>query len=381
MRRQALRYARYEAREERGPDKRMLRMVPWMASAVVHVGLGLVAAFVIYWTYHAFAAGNDQLIVIPSSFEDPPLSDHPGGSPHPGMKGDPTRDAAQERLRQVMKSDGWSSHSKVADAAAMLQGAGEEINPQGIFAGAGGATGPGVNGNGLDSADVAAFGKGGGAGNGPRSTFYGTGGSASRIVYMVDISGSMLSSFSYVNRELARSVRNLVPLQYFNVVTVGTVAGPSDMTVDRPSEAIGPADALVRATPENKESLLKKMATIAPEGYNDGIVPPFLQAFQVAFAMKPQLIYFLTDGNSDRALINRVTKLNPNKVVVINALSYEELGPSDFAPQRFDAIVHDTRLLDRVQILDELAARNGGKGQLVFEGPGKSVTVAISAGQ
>jgi hypothetical protein len=88
-------------------------------------------------------------------------------------------------------------------------------------------------------------------------------------------------------------VNQLVPLQFFAVVMV------SDRVVN-----IGPGQ-LQRATPENKKGFSVALKDARPEGANDDLLAPFQMAFERAFAMKPQLIYFLTDGRFGEGL-NRV---------------------------------------------------------------------------
>ena len=320
-------------------------MIPWLASVSFHVGVGLIAVFVIYWTYHAFTAASDRAeIIVPSSFEDPAFSEHPGGNPHPGQQGDPSQEAAQDRLKELVKSNGWVQNNASQDVTSLLKGAGEGIDAQGIFAGAGATVGSGPNGNASATGnDPAAFGQaGGGAGNAPRTSYYGSGGNARKIVYIIDNSGSMVDDYQAVKRETERSVGNLVPLQFFGVVTVS-------------DHAIVIAE-LARATPENKAGFIHNFASSVAEGANDETLEPFKNAFEDALRMKPDLIYFLTDGGFHPSLVPTVKQLNQSVAAKICTLEFDRYNGA--------ARTDDTEYT--VQ-LKELAAENGGVYRLVSD--------------
>ena len=317
----------------------MVRVVPWMASVVVHIGLGIVAGLVIYWTYHAFAAGSDRVIVIPSSFEDPALSDHPGGSPHPGQDGDPSKDAA-DALRKLAQSDGWQ-HTTSAD---MLAGMGTGPDPAWIAPGSGGGA---SDGSAIGMGDPAPYrNSGGGAGNGPRTSYYGTGGNARKIVYIIDNSGSMVDHYmgpkTGVKAETIRSINNLVPLQYFGVVTVS----------DRAIVVMN----LVRAIPENKTDFQRRFADSVAEGANDDVLAPFQEAFKQALAMKPDLVYFLTDGGFHPKLVPVVKDLNKDVGAKICTLEFDRYNGAD----RSGDTIYTT-------LLKDLAGENGGVYRFVSD--------------
>ena len=151
---------------------------------------------------------------------------------------------------------------------------------------------------------------------GPRSSFYGTGGNATRIVYILDHSGSMLDNFDFLRVEAVKSVDRLVPLQSFAVVLV------SDHV-----NVVGPGQ-LQRAMPDAKKQFADALKKERAEGQNDNLLGPFEQAFNRAFAMKPELIYFLTDGRFGDGLIDKVNQLNKDKKVHINTIAFvtEEPG-------------------------------------------------------
>jgi hypothetical protein len=84
-----------------------------------------------------------------------------------------------------------------------------------------------------------------------------------------------------------------------------------------------------------------------PEGANDNLLAPFEQAFNRAFALKPELIYFLTDGKFGDGLISKVNQMNRDKKVHINTIAFVTEEPA------------------YKQQLEQLAKENGGSYKFV----------------
>jgi hypothetical protein len=311
---------------------------PWVISLTAHFGFFLLAAFITYVTMQALDHSKDgESIIVPNSFEDPAFSDHPGGIPNPGS-GDPTRQAAQDKLKELAKSEGWAQNQTMQNVASLL-GQNAEVEAVGIFAGSGASIGAGKNGNGSgEGGSAAAYGApGGGAGNGPRSSFYGTGGNATKIVYILDHSGSMLDNFDFLKEKAKKSVGDLVPVQFFAVVMVSdkvTFVGPQQ---------------LQRALPDAKKLFGEAITKERAEGQNDDLLAPFQQAFERAFAMKPELVYFLTDGRFGDGLLQAVNRLNKDKKVHINTIAF---------------VTEDPTYKDQLQ---QLARENGGAYKFIPE--------------
>jgi len=311
---------------------------PWVISLTFHFGFFLLVAFITYVTMQALDHSKDgETIIVPNSFEDPSFSEHPGGIPNPGS-GDPTRQAAQDRLKELAKSEGWAQNQSMQNVASLL-GQNAQVEATGIFAGSGASIGAGKDGNGSgESGSAAAYGApGGGAGNGPKVSFYGTGGNATKIVYILDHSGSMLDNFDFLKEKAKKSVGDLVPLQFFAVVMVSdkvTFVGPQQ---------------LQRALPESKKQFADGIGKERAEGQNDDLLAPFQQAFERAFAMKPELVYFLTDGRFGDGLLQAVNKLNKDKKVHINTIAF---------------VTEDPTYKDQLQ---QLARENGGSYKFIPE--------------
>ena len=276
-------------------------VLPWMVSLSFHLAVGLIVAFAYFLTLNALSSSDAQTIVVPNSFQDPSFSENAGTAAE-GNGGDPLRQAAQERLKDLARAGGWGE-SGTENVSAILGGRTDAV---GIFAGSGAAVSPGASGR-----TAAAYGTpGGGAGTGPRSSFYGTGGNATRLVYILDHSGSMLDNFEFLKDQAIKSVGNLSANQFFAVILVS----------DRVS-TVGPAQ-LQRALPESKKAFADLLRKEVAEGANDGLLGPFEQAFSRAFAMNPELIYFLTDGKFGDGLIARVAEFNKERRVHINTIAF-----------------------------------------------------------
>lgn len=126
----------------------------------------------------------------------------------------------------------------------------------------------------------------GSGGQGPQ--FFGLGGearAARKIVYVVDRSGSMMGMFEDLRQELKRSIDRLRKSQKYHVVFYST---------DPPLEA--PPGRLVNAIRASKDRTFQFIDETMPEGMTQPI-----EAMRRAFMLKPDLIYFLSDGDIPEA--------------------------------------------------------------------------------
>jgi len=136
--------------------------------------------------------------------------------------------------------------------------------------------------------------------------FFGVGGVASKIVFVVDRSGSMTDSIMYVKHELKRSIGALKPNQEFFVIFYSS--GPPQMM---------PVRRLLPATEANKQTSYKFIDNIVPIGQTD---PD--EALSEAFKLKPKLIYLLTDGEFDKKTVGHISRLNRRKRVAVNTICF-----------------------------------------------------------
>ena len=153
--------------------------------------------------------------------------------------------------------------------------------------------------------------------NSPRSNFYGTGGIVTAVVYIVNRSGSMMDHFDPLKSELKRSTGNLTPLHRFAIILFdGT-----------DKEILGGKEELRRASRETRQEVTKEIDALHA-GTGDAKTEPLLSAFKSAFALKPQLVYFLTDEGFDPELLQQLDELNKGKKIRVNTLAFVRKEPA-----------------------------------------------------
>ncbi len=200
---------------------------------------------------------------------------------------------------------------------------------------------PDVADNKMDVLEVIGVGGGGhslggfeGLGTGGRGPgFFGAGGTdeASKIVYVVDRSGSMTDSIDFVKFELRRAISELPETKSFHIIFFSS--GPP---VEMPTRR------LVDATENNKQNAFGFVDGVIPHGQTDPSV-----ALERAFEVRPELIYLLTDGEFDRAIVDLVKRLNPGQQVTVHTIAF----------------LYQTG----EQVLKEIAEQNNGKYKFVSE--------------
>jgi hypothetical protein len=171
-----------------------------------------------------------------------------------------------------------------------------------------GGSGGGGGGGGGDGDGVRGLGGAGGAG----TSFFGVGSRGTRFAFVVDRSASMADDRKLVValRELVRSISSLPDFASFYVVLYST----------EPVVAPGQRE-WTRARPGAVSRLLRWLDTIDPAG---GTVP--LPAFHEIFALdvRPDVIFFLTDGEIPEDTADGVARLNAQagSRVVINTIAF-----------------------------------------------------------
>ena len=158
---------------------------------------------------------------------------------------------------------------------------------------------------------------------------------AGKIVYVVDRSGSMTDSIDFVKAELTRSVAELGEDVEFHVIFYSS--GPP---VEMPTRR------LVHATQRNKGLAYEFIDRIVPEGETDPS-----KALQRAFAVQPELIYLLTDGEFDRGIIDLVKRLNAGGRTRVFTIGFLYTRPGTPAEG----------------VLKQIAGQNGGEYKFVSE--------------
>ena len=170
-------------------------------------------------------------------------------------------------------------------------------------------------------------------------SFMGRGRKASRIVYIIDHAGGMLDNFGFVERKLDGSISRLWVNQSFAVIIFRKrykILGPSARTGQ-----------LEPATNEVKQEVRTALKRIQPQGPNAYRLNYFLGPFQAAFRMRPQIIYFLSNGSFDSRLVPAIHQLNQKRKVRIFTFAFFNHDPI------FNAQ------------LKKIASENGGQYKLV----------------
>jgi hypothetical protein len=130
------------------------------------------------------------------------------------------------------------------------------------------------------------YGGGVGPGVGPGTQFFGAREHAHSFAYVIDRSGSMVTrgSLEVAKAELLASLAQLPPDAQFAIIFYNLDA---QVLADREGR-----QGLTPATAANKEWARHQFATVVPDGGTD-----HMRALRKALAVKPEVIYFLTDAD------------------------------------------------------------------------------------
>jgi hypothetical protein len=165
-------------------------------------------------------------------------------------------------------------------------------------------------------------------GTGGGSGFFGVSAAGRKFVYVVDASGSMEGRrFRRARYELTNSIRKLRSHQQFYVIFYNYDAHPM------------PMPELISASRSNLEKVREWIRQMRPVG------PTYPgNALQIALDLKPDAIYFLSDGIFDADVVEAVHKANGAKIAIHTICFEDRVGEP---------------------VLQVLAAQNGGKYRFV----------------
>ena len=247
--------------------------------------------------------------------------------------------------------DDWSRVDTVDETAFDESSMGEGEGDEGLGIGEGRLSLLGI-GSGAGQAGEGGFG-GGMGGRGGRLGQAGVWGlsiRANKIVYVVDFSGSIIVAVDDLKRELKRSIGDLRPTQAFNVIVFyseGTgYAGRFK------SDAF--ASKLQPALPETKRRFFTWLARKSPRGETEP-----LQSMKRAVNLRPEAIFFFSDGLFDDSVVTEITRANRAAQARIFCFLFDEivLGYTGRIPQETDG----SRRLARI------ARQNRGKMKIVTD--------------
>ena len=264
----------------------LLSLLPWGISFLFHVGVVLLAIFVVWSTIEPL--NKEEEIIIPIAR----LSETPGAPLK--MKVTKKKIKTTQRVRTKSVSKTTTNISNKVDAEIPLIGA------------TGGAPGK-----------ASPFGATVRQESGERATMYGSEGNAKRLAYIIDASGSLLDSMPFVINEIKRSISELSDKQKFTIIFF---QGDSLVEVPPPG--------LKKATSELKQQVIKWVdmdnGNIVPKGSSNPV-----KAIKLALRYKPQLVFLLSDNITGRAqyemnqtrLLTEIKKAN-NGHTKINTIQF-----------------------------------------------------------
>lgn len=322
------------------PQNRWLRIIaPWATSGVVHIILASIVIASIYAGGKVVThfTESQKSVFIPTTFDDPGAS---ADGTVTGVAGDPTAHVINNRLKELLPQNTEPLQAGAGKSLTAALTAGDtDAKPYAIGFGSGGN----LPGSGGQSDGGSPFGVPGGTGRGPRATFYGTTGNAMKIVYIIDRTGSLVDQWrTGVQAEVKKSVHKLVPAQAFAVITFTSPDCGG-------AQIVGNWTSMRFANREVIQAFDFAFSEIPSEGGERDELEIFATAFKLAFSLKPQQIFFLTDGEFRPELLEVVDKLNRDRSVKISTIAFTVSKTSDTPTAR--AI--------RMR-MKQLAERNGG---------------------
>ncbi len=154
----------------------------------------------------------------------------------------------------------------------------------------------------------------------PRVSFFGSSAAGYKIVFVVDRSGSMWDQFEFVRDELLEALARLEPSQQFQLIFFSD----GEPLLMKPS-------AFLPASPAKKRlayDFLQKIARLNPvSGPTDPV--PALHAALSLSSGPADVIFFLSDGDFPRPLLQAIKSANPRARTQINTIGFSYQGGAD----------------------------------------------------
>ena len=275
----------------------LLSLLPWGISILFHVGLIILAIFVVWTTSQV----EKEEVIIPIAR----LSPTPGAplTMKVTKKVNVTRKTRRTITKNVVKPPTQFT-SQVKTDLALTGVAGGSPSKASPF-------------------DTAVRG-------GIRATMFGQGGNARRLAYIIDASGSLIDTLPFAIEELKRSIGELSEKQSFTVIFF-----QGDSAIEVPPAGLNTAD------PEYKQQVTRWIdmdsGNVIPAGQSNPVT-----ALRLALKYKPQLIFLLSDNITgqgqyelnQRRLLEEIKKANSGntKINTIQFLYPDPLAKIGFKP-------------------------------------------------
>ena len=273
-----------------GTESVLEAVLPWLTSLLLHLGIVLLAFFMV-WSYLAIEEEEEPIIPIAR------LSDTPGGQLEQSQS--LQMQAAQNQRR--VQTESVSTEDALDQLNANTQ---SDLELVGLSSGGSGKLAP--------------FGATTGGDEGVEAKFYGAGGNATKIIYIVDASGSLIDTLPFVIREIKRSIGELSARQRFTVIFF---QGGTAIEV--------PPRGWKQATPEMKERVADWITlsegNIIPRGSTNPV-----SALELAMRYRPELVFILSDNITGRGryevdrgrLLAMLDEANPEGRIKINTIQF-----------------------------------------------------------
>ncbi|UCD74659.1 MAG: hypothetical protein JSV91_12825 [Phycisphaerales bacterium] len=283
-------------------ERKVKRVVPWVASAAIHIGL-IVLGLLVTWTVVVLQQEEEPVLII---------ADFDAMTYDPVAALDANLDTETERAVQDRLPTEPEPPSDVPDDLSDW-----EMDPVSLIVDAGGES------------SLAEF--------APRplegsATFIGlTSTNARRIVYVIDASGSMMASLQVVIQELRRSLDGLAPPQQFGIIFFQR----------NEAVVVPPPNRLIRAMEQEKRRVMDWIdagRNVVPGGRSNP-----LKALERALALDPDVVFLLSTNITGSGeyeidqedLLRRLDELNPidsktnRRQTQINCIQFLDPDPLD----------------------------------------------------
>jgi hypothetical protein len=283
---------------ESDTERRVKRIVPWVVSAMIHLGV-ILLGFALTWT------------VVMLQRDEPPariVADFNAMMYEPVARlGDESTEAAEPMVRDRLLDE--------FDDASIADRLRADVDPSELLADA------------ADRDELARFAPEPSA---SRASFVGLSSTnARRVVYVIDASGSMLGAFPIVIDELARSLDNLTPQQEFAVI----------FFQQNRALVVPPPNRLMPGTSSNLRNVLAWIGKhVIPVGRSNP-----LEALERALRLDPDVIFLLSENITGSGefeidqddLLELLDELNPidrdlgRRRTQINCIQFLDPDPLD----------------------------------------------------
>ncbi len=236
----------------------LLVVLPWAISLLLHLGVILLAFFIV-WTYEGVGGDEEEQVIPLSQWENQRPSEMLTYSEDLDVPAT-TEIPRDVQTQEVAKGDPLSTlATDTASDLALIGVEGAKALPLGSRIG-------------KDPVGVG---------------MYGVGGNARTIAYIVDASGSLVDALPFVINELKDSIRKLNgDHQKFTVIFF-----QADTAIEVPV----PHRGLKRATPEVVQKVADWISLEPGHGVPHGSSSP-VRAIELALSYRPDLIYILSDN-------------------------------------------------------------------------------------